>query len=352
MLRHVGKTTPLAVVFAGVCLGILVVHRDITPLVFTGVLVLALTGPQRFVHLLTGIVTGVVALCLAPGWADVPEGRHLVEGVVENAGFSRGTYKIALEGVSVDHRKVRGSALITVYEHVAAIDPGSRIRAYMTVRPPRMYGNSGEFDYQEYLLTQGITLAGVVKDFETIEVIGSSASPGFRNRVVSRLDAFARPESEVLKAVLAGDRSGLVYSLTDCFASLGIAHLMAISGLHMGIIMFLGYTAVFGVLRLIPPLSLRCDAPFVAKTGGLIAALGYTLFVGATIPTLRAAIMAGCVIGSIAFLRKANLLESLALSGIIIVFLWPASLYSASFLLSFSAVLGIIAVCSRLETYP
>jgi competence protein ComEC len=352
MLWNLGKTTPLVVVFAGLCCGILGFRCDLSFLAFAGLFAILLTNRERFIHLIIGLTIGVVSVFFAPQWADVPEGKHFIEGTVIDAGFSHGTFKIILDEISIDNRKYNGYAQIKVYEHVKDLQKGSVLKGSAVIKHPRKLGNPGEFDYQMYLLTHGIILSGYIKDFRKIEVAESSSRYGLKEQVISKLSGLARPEAEVLKAVLIGDRSGLTYSLRDSFASLGVAHLLAISGLHMGIIILMGYVAVFGILRLITPIALRCDTPFIARIGGLVCALIYTIFVGASVPTFRAMIMASCLIGSLAFLRKANLLESLAASGIIILIFWPLSLYSASFLLSFTAVLGITAIYSKFEMYP
>ncbi|HOO36704.1 MAG TPA: DNA internalization-related competence protein ComEC/Rec2 [Deltaproteobacteria bacterium] len=352
MLWHVGKTTPLAVVFVGICSGILLSRWDCCFLAFAVFFMILLVSKERFVHAAIGIIMGFVSMSLAPQWARIDEGQHLVEGRVEDAGFYHGTFRVVLDKVYLDHESLRGLAQLRVYHNVGTLRSGCLLRAYATIKTPRGFGNPGEFDYSEYLLEQGITLTGVVRDFTEIEITGSGSSSGFKDLITGKLSALARPEAEVLKAVLIGDRSGLAYSLRDDFAALGIAHLLAISGLHMGIIIVLGYVVLFTIVRLIPPLALRYDTPFMAKTGGLVCAFVYTIFVGATIPTLRAMIMASCLIGALAFLRKAYLLESLAVAGIIILIFWPVSLHSPSFVLSFSAVVGIIAAYSRFEHIP
>jgi predicted membrane metal-binding protein len=93
----------------------------------------------------------------------------------------------------------------------------------------------------------------------------------------------------------------------------------------MTIVIFIGYTTVFSLLRIIPPLSLRLDTPRIAQFCGIIGVIIYTIFVGPNIPTLRAAIMAGCVILGLFLLRKPHVLESLAIAGILILIKWPYS---------------------------
>jgi competence protein ComEC len=98
--------------------------------------------------------------------------------------------------------------------------------------------------------------------------------------------------------------------------------------------------------------SLRIDAPLIARTGAIIGVAAYTLFVGPHIPTLRAGIMASCVILGFFLKRRAHVLDALSFAGIIVLIFWPHSIYSASFLLSFSAVLGIIATMEKGAELP
>jgi len=336
-------------IFVGICCGILLLAGEYAFLGFAALFSVLLLDTRRIPHFAAGLIIGLVSFSLAPKWADVPDGEHVVAGTVHSAGFNRGSFRVILQDFSVDQNRFRGLAQLGIYRHAGKIGRGDVITANASIRKPRRYGNAGEFDYQQYLLTQGITLTGFIKDFNQIELRSQISSCGLRSRFTAMLSSLCRPEAEVLKAILAGDRSGLTYELRDSFAALGIAHVLAISGLHMGIIIFLGYGAVFSLLRIIPPLALRLDTPLVAKTGGVLSAAAYTVFAGATVPAIRAAVMAGCILASLALSRKGNLLESLALAGIMILVVWPLELFSVSFLLSFAAVLGIIAVYSRIE---
>jgi competence protein ComEC len=130
-------------------------------------------------------------------------------------------------------------------------------------------------------------------------------------------------------------------------------HLIAISGLHMGIVFFLAYLISLAALRVLAALTGRSfDSPLLAKISGLSCVVAYSLFVGYSPPTVRAAIMVAVLVMSLILKRKANLLESLSVAGIIILLWMPWSLCSVSFLLSFSAVLGITGLCQRWKSLP
>ncbi|MFY9397669.1 MAG: DNA internalization-related competence protein ComEC/Rec2 [Desulfomonilia bacterium] len=352
ILREVSRSVPLVSVFAAVCMGIVAWWRDIPSTVFCLFFLVMLYDRSRIVHMGAGLILACAAAAFAPSWADIPDGEHLLKGRVADSGFHQGTYRVLLKDVLVDKRPVRGRALVRIYDRVIEIAPGSLFEGRVIVKKPRPNGNPGEFDYGKYLLGQGITLSGYVKDFSQTRIENDRAAWGLRHRLCSLLSGYARPEAEILKAVLTGDRGGLAYSLRDSFASLGIAHLMAISGLHMGIVFLLGSTLSFTLFRIVPQAASRIDTPLAANAAGMICVGAYTWFVGCSIPALRAAIMAGAVILSLMLSRKGRLLEGLALAGILIVLWMPHALTSSSFLLSFAAVLGIAGVLERIGDAP
>ena len=352
ILREVSRSVPLVAVFAAMCTGIVAWWRDIPSTVFCLFFLVLLYDRSRIVHMGAGLALACAAAAFAPSWAEIPDGERLLRGAVAESGFHQGTFRVVLEDVLVDGLPVRGNALVKIYGRVTELAPESLFEGRVIVKRPRRNGNPGDFDYEKYLLGQGITLSGYVRDLSLVRIESSGPAGGLRHRSCSLLSGYARPEAEILKAVLTGDRGGLVYSLRDRFASLGIAHLMAISGLHMGIVFLLGCTISFTLLRIVPQAAARIDTPFAAKLSGLASVAAYTWFVGCSIPALRAAIMAGAVILSLMLTRKGRLLEGLALAGILIVLWMPHALVSSSFLLSFAAVLGIAGVLERLENAP
>ncbi|HPJ94588.1 MAG TPA: DNA internalization-related competence protein ComEC/Rec2 [Deltaproteobacteria bacterium] len=352
MLRDMGRNHPFVVVVAGLCCGMLVRWADGYGIAFCGVLLVQLVSRERFIHALIGILLGCAAACFAPVWIQIDDGPHHVRGIVASTEFSGGSFRMALRDVAVDRSHIRGNALISVYRNPPMVQAGSRVSGVVDIRQPRGLGNFGEFDYKKHLLAKNITLKGSVDDGSTLTVSGGKAAAGVKKRLLLVFDRYARPEAELIKAMILGDRSGITNSLQDRFNSLGIMHLIAISGLNIGIAMAIGYGILFNVLRFLTPISLRIDVPLVSAIGGMGAAIAYTVFVGPEVPTLRACIMAvSCTMG-ILFLRRSDVFDELALAGLIILVLWPGSLYSASFQLSFSAVLGIVGIVAKTGNAP
>lgn len=356
MLRRTGSREPLVVVFVALCTGIFFCLHDLFPLAFSLLLVFFLASKKQYMYVFVGVFAGIVSVMVVPDWAGIEPGMHDISGKVKEARFNRGTYSMVLGDLLVDQKKTRGHAQINVYNHVKPLQRGTRLEARAKVTPVHAFGNKGEFDYQRYLLSQGITVKGYVKGFDAIRYISmpDKVCPisRLRKQVSSRLSSMARPEAEILKAILLGDRSGLVYCLRDRFSALGMSHLMAVSGLHIGIVILFGYTLCFSVLRIIPFFALRLDTPLVSTLFGVVLAILYAMLVGPYVSVIRSVIMAVCLVLSLVLGRGAGLLTSLAIAGIIILVLFPYDIYSPGFILSFSAVFGIIAVMSRLRGRP
>jgi len=123
----------------------------------------------------------------------------------------------------------------------------------------------------------------------------------------------------------------------------GLAHILSISGLHIVFAVGLVMGLVRYGIALIPPLALRIDAKKVAAVLALMAALFYTALAGAPVPAQRACAMAAFALLAILLDRTALSLRLVAWSAVIVLVIAPESLTGASFQMSFSAVVALIA---------
>lgn len=156
----------------------------------------------------------------------------------------------------------------------------------------------------------------------------------------------------VATALLTGERGGINAATYDAMRDSGLAHLLAISGLHVGLIAGLVFVAVRGSLALIEPVALRWPIKKWAAGAALIAAFAYMLIVGATVPTQRAFLMTGIVLFAILVDRTALSMRLVAWAAAAVLLIAPDSLLGPSFQMSFAAVVGLIAAYEALGDRP
>lgn len=138
-------------------------------------------------------------------------------------------------------------------------------------------------------------------------------------------------------ALTSGDRSFMDARDQEALRGSGLAHLLAISGLHMGIVGGLVFFMVWRALALIEPLALRYTVRKPAAMAALMASLAYLVVSGASVSTQRAFIMALALFGAVIFDRAALSLRSLSIAMIAVIILAPWSVLTPGFQMSFAA---------------
>ncbi|MEL6467029.1 MAG: ComEC/Rec2 family competence protein [Pseudomonadota bacterium] len=145
-------------------------------------------------------------------------------------------------------------------------------------------------------------------------------------------------------AVTTGDRSGISQEALNDLRASNTAHLLAISGLHMGLLS--GF--VFGVLRLIfaliPHVALYWPARKLAALGALVAASVYLALSGGNVATERAFVMVAVALCAILVNRRAISLRAVAMAALIVLTLRPEALMGPGFQMSFAATTALVAV--------
>ncbi len=175
-----------------------------------------------------------------------------------------------------------------------------------------------------------------------IERIRFQMSAAVRNALPDRAGAFAA-------AITTGDRSAMDQdTLADLRAS-NLAHLLAISGLHMGLLT--GF--VFAFLRLaLAPASLYLPSRKIAAVGALLAGSVYLALSGGNVATERAFIMVGVMFAAVLVDRRAITLRAVAVAAFIVLTLRPEALYGPGFQMSFAATTALVAVFGAMRQAP
>lgn len=250
-----------------------------------------------------------------------------------------------------DARPVRGRIRLTVMGQ-AQLVPGDQVTFAATIRPFRNFRNPGGFDYRRYMAFQGIHGSAWIKA-EKLRLSGSRSRSAAgrlihdtRQRLARIIDSIggqtATDERAVLKALVFGDRSGIDDALRERFNRAGVGHLLAISGLHVGIVAGVAFGCLRWIFSFFPPLLWRGWGRQWAAAVALVPVLAYGVLAGMSPSTQRAEIMAAVLLAALILGRGHDTLNTLALAALVILALFPPALFSISFQLSFAAVLAIV----------
>ena len=148
----------------------------------------------------------------------------------------------------------------------------------------------------------------------------------------------------VASALITGKRGAITDDVKWAFRESGLQHLLAIAGLHLGLVGAFVFFAVRGGLALIPPVALRYPIKKISAAATLVVLTCYLLLSGGAIPTERAFVMNGLVFGAILLDRLRISMRVCAIAAAIVLAIDPASLVGVSFQMSFGAVVALIAI--------
>ncbi len=253
--------------------------------------------------------------------------------------------------------KARGNVLISVEEYHGNLRYGDRIRFIAKLYRPRNFNNPGGFDYRRFLARKGIWVTGYVKKGTGIVTIARGKGNPFlqlmetwRERIRTILEKNAPVETRgIMKALILGEREEIAEEVKEEFVVAGVAHIIAISGLHMGIIALVVFLLMKWTLRWSETLALTLNIQKISALATIPPLVLYTFIAGARISTVRAAIMIVIYLISILLDRQRNLYNTLAVAALLILLVSPSSLFDVSFQLSFVAVLAILYLLPRLS---
>ncbi len=237
---------------------------------------------------------------------------------------------------------------LTWYDVDVAPKAAERMVIIAKLRRPRGFSNPGGYDQEARMLREGIGASGYVKS-ATSE--GRDWGDIARSPVLAARGAIAetirgalgtRPATGIVAGLAVGLQDALSREQWRELARSGTSHLMAISGMHIG--MFATVTAWL-TLRVQRwrqrrgVLGARRDA---AVMTGTLAAFGYSLLAGWSVPTQRTMIMIAMVAVALLLRRRAGVADALALGAIVVLLLDPLAPLAVGFWLSFGAVAAIL----------
>jgi len=294
------------------------------------------------------------ALILSHGIAPELEGRDvLVEGVVASipAPRERGLrFDFDVQTLTAEDRRQPspGRIQLSWYGAAPAVGVGERWRLKVRLKRPRGFMNPGGFDYEGWLFQHRIRARGYVRrdagNLRLVEQPEGHPVDRLRRRLQVAIAGVLgdSPNLGMVTALAVGERQGLSARQWQVLTRTGTNHLMAISGLHVGLVAGL----VFFLVRCLwawPGVTvLYLPAPKAAAAVALLAAAGYAALAGFAIPTQRALIMLAVAMGAVLLQRGSAASHSLALALLAVLVFDPFAVMAPGFWLSFAAVAVIL----------
>lgn len=266
--------------------------------------------------------------------------------------------RVTLHSIDPEREDVAGESTANV-PATPLFSYGQRLRFRAKLRAPRNYGDPGSMDYSGYLAQHGIQLTAAVRAdrVERLEGFAGTRLALLRSRlrqsVVSHMLGMASPEQRtgwrrylqmneeeagLLAAMMVGEQSLLTHDTRGDFQRTGTFHILVVSGMNIGILAFV----VFWLAK-----RLRAGE-LVATIITIALSLFYAYLTDLGSPILRAALMLSFYLAARLLFRDRYSLNTIGASALLLLMLFPESLFEASFQLTFLAVVVLSAIIQPL----
>lgn len=228
----------------------------------------------------------------------------------------------------------------------------SRIKMRARLSPPAGPVEPYGFDFQRHAWFLGLGGLGYTR---APPQVVAPAPTGFsiaklRQTMSGRIQAHLEGDiGGIAAAITTGDRSGLLKSTSEALRATNLAHLLAISGLHMGLLVGVVFSGLRYGAAVFMPLTVHINSKKLAAWGALLAAALYLALSGGAIATERAFVMAAVALVAVLLDKRAISIRSVAIAALIVLSLRPETLLSPGFQMSFSATTALVWVYERLR---
>lgn len=230
---------------------------------------------------------------------------------------------------------------------------GARVALTGHLAPPSGPGEPGGFDFQRHAWFLGIGAVGYTRTPVLLQApreagemrllhVRLRLAQAVRERIGGEAGGFAA-------AVMTGDRSGIATVTLENLRRSNIAHLLAISGLHMGLLTGFIFMSLRAFLSLVPALALRLPTKKIAAIGALAAGAAYLAVAGGNVATERAFIQVAVMFVAVLLDRRAVTLRAVAIAAMIVLARRPETLLGPGFQMSFAATTALVAVFTWLR---
>ena len=266
--------------------------------------------------------------------------------------------RVWLEGVAPEETPLRVRVSLHGRQDVLRPEPGLQVALTAHLSPPAGPVEPGGFDFQRRAWFERLGAVGYTRSPALAIAPAEAGRAGLavhRARMaLSRVIQARVPgdEGAFAAAILTGDRSAMPRDRLQDLRDSNLAHLLAISGLHMGLLTGFVFAALRYGLALLPPLALRLPVKKIAAVIALVAAAVYLALSGGNVATRRAFVMVAVMLAAVLADRRAITLRAVALAATLILVLEPESLAEPGFQMSFAASTALVAAFGALRDWP
>lgn len=229
------------------------------------------------------------------------------------------------------------------------LTPGDGVRLRVSLEPPPAPAMPGAYDFERRAWFE--RLGGVGYALSPPERF-NAAAPGavaqaieaVRHAVTRRIRAaLPGPDGAIAAALITGETHAIPPDDAGAFRDAGLAHILVIAGLHMGMVAGICFFALRAVFALIPPIALNYPTKKYAAALALLLTFLYMLLSGATVSSRRAFVMTALALLAVLVDRLSLSARALALAAVAIMLMAPDTATGPSFQMSFAAVAALVA---------
>lgn len=233
-----------------------------------------------------------------------------------------------------------------------ALAPGAFVAVRAMLYPPPAPAMPGGYDFERQAYFDQLGAVGFALGPAAARAPPAGAGPGIfataiaalRTAVTERIRAvLPGPSGAVAAALITGDTHAIPPAEAAQFRNAGLAHILVIAGLHMGMVAGIVFFAVRALLALVPAVALNYPTKKYAAAAALLVSFCYMLLSGATVSSRRAFVMIGLMLLGVLFDRLSLSARAIAWAAVAILLMTPASATGPSFQMSFAAVGALIA---------
>jgi len=279
--------------------------------------------------------------------------KHTLTVVGEVTGLPRNEPRRTRFTLRVDSARDAQGTMVFELRRIAvswyrppAVTPrvGERWQLQVRLKRPRSLSDPGSFDYAGWAFAHGINATGYVYHDHASRLAPAGAGLGrLRAHIAGAVHRAlpASPWAGLVAGLAVGARGGVTQAQWHTLRATGTSHLLAISGLHLGLVAALVFLLTGVIARRIPALIRRVPVRVTAAVAGMAAALVYAALAGFSLPTQRALIMLAAPLLALLWRRRLGVGAALGLAAVVVTLMTPLAVLSASFWLSFGAVAAL-----------